>query len=476
MMYRKKYLSAFILILLVSIITVSVVRAAITNITYDEAFTYIHYVKRVNAVISLMIPHQEKSRTAADITPAETHAVNDDKNDVLSKMNKEEYQGIRGKLKAINRYLIANNHILLSLSILLTDLLLGTSYDEIAIRLPVLLAFALYLASIWFFWRRGLISTTCVIFLCMNYFVNGYYGVARGYGMAHTFIFLACMAYMLWQNSGFSEDRYIIYCTASLLAAASANTIVLLLYPAIGGMIIYRLVMNGSLKNFLAKHKTFIVISTVLMLGLTAYHFIISMDTKPLYTGSNSFYRSVILDYAEMFTGNTVLAHVVAISVIVLFFLALIINIMNTKIKHCDFAVMLILFCITCMIMHIITGKGYITSRVSVPFHCFTILSLADIFGSASESLPVRTKHIIASVMCILCIAAYIPQHDIYHTNDKIIYHHYNAKRYYEILVWCHDHPESNNFDDYLKSAEDEEKITPIDNFYFRKYREILFR
>ena len=90
----------------------------------------------------------------------------------------------------------ANNHWLNSFLIFIFDRLTGIHYNEFIIRLPVLLSFAVYLLLSCIGYKKKYYSFTTLLFLIGNYYLNEYYGLARGYGLANTCIFGMCLSYI----------------------------------------------------------------------------------------------------------------------------------------------------------------------------------------------------------------------------------------------------------------------------------------
>ncbi len=85
---------------------------------------------------------------------------------------------------------IANNHWLNSMLINLCHLITGVDYNEFLIRLPSLVFFVLYLIGVGYGYKRKQFSLTTLFFLVSNYYLLEFYGLARGYGMANTCVFL----------------------------------------------------------------------------------------------------------------------------------------------------------------------------------------------------------------------------------------------------------------------------------------------
>ena len=152
-------LKTVLLVLMAAVVlAITVTRAAITEITYDEAFTYMAYAQEIRF----------------------------DELDTFRYVYNES---------------VANNHWLNTIAIAAAERLIGVSYCEFAIRLPNLFFFAIYCAFVCIGYQKRMFSFLCASFLLLNYYLDEFYGLARGYAMAQTCVFTAVWFYMRWKNS-----------------------------------------------------------------------------------------------------------------------------------------------------------------------------------------------------------------------------------------------------------------------------------
>ena len=138
----SKYKNIILIAFMLAIFTITTTRAAITCITYDEAYTYTAYVQRAVALKDYLL--------AKFKLKVQTPAADNIKNQSQDQLKLQAFPGFMNfsfhdKVKAALSLLIANNHILNTLCITLVEFLFNTHYDEFAIRLPVLIFFAIYL-------------------------------------------------------------------------------------------------------------------------------------------------------------------------------------------------------------------------------------------------------------------------------------------------------------------------------------------
>ena len=476
-MNNKLNFKNIILLLFIAVIfTVTAVRAAITNITYDEAFTYTHYSLPLNMFIKSGFSLNEFLKNFRKVRGESNININAEKPEVmqgeaevpkdLSQRLDEKFTkiGLYGmsywnKINTLLNYVVANNHILNTLSISLVEFLFGTHYDEFAIRLPVLLFFAAYLFAVYICCKKSIISFTCAVLLLSNYYLCEYYGLARGYGMAHTLLFLACIAYILWRKSNFSANKFLIASMALLLLAASANTIVLLIFPAFGALMLFRLYKNNNLKKFILSHKFFVSLFFIIAFALTGYHFLITASGKPMPSSADSFYNDLIMSYAKMFINSNILAaNILAGAVLFFAAAAFLFLIIKNYYKTCDFVFMLIIFAFTNILMQFLMHKGYMIDRVAVTFYSFIIISLNELFRSAIKFNIKKA----ALAICCLCLISFIAQIDVHSTRDFNDNYHCREKILRAYMTGEQYIPEDN--------------IWAVEKFYDDKYAEMINR
>jgi len=217
----KRYATRQLLIILFSIIgiiSLSLIsfvgyKAAITSMTHDESFTYLHYV------------HQ-------------------------SFMEIVSFKGA-----------YTNNHILNSLLIKYSEKLLGTS--ELAIRLPNIVAFAVYLIYTFriFFKQKKILWIPVFIFMTFNPFLLDFFGLARGYGLSIALMILSIFYLVNYFETKKNAD--LILFNAGAILSIFANFTMLNFYVA--GLAVFNILLLSdfryktgivnSLKDFLHLNK-----------------------------------------------------------------------------------------------------------------------------------------------------------------------------------------------------------------------------
>ena len=363
------------------IFSLTLIRAATTAITYDEATTYLLYCRE----------------------------------NLLEKETLWWFYAGNGA--------IANNHWLNTFLIWITEKITNIQYSEFMIRLPILSLYAVYLIAACRALKKGLISFPMLIFLAGNYYLSEFYGLARGYGMANTFVFLFCLSYLQWKNSNFDRMRYLNFAMIWAILATLSHTLVLLLYPAVGLVCLYRIITTKKLSKFLKNCGPVFLALIATAVLMTIYHFNVTAEGKPLYAGGINFFDNIVKGYAEMFVSGESLISIISIAFSVLLCLGILK--VNLGMKELDFGLMMIIFLLTNVIMQQITHKGYIATRELLPFFAFLVLASAEIFKSMYQSFiperhnSIRIIQITANTfLCLACVCIFISKIDLTKTKD----------------------------------------------------------
>ena len=138
--FLKKY--GFLIFCLISsllVLSLTIYRAFNTCLTYDEAYTYLHYAKNFSW---------------------------------------------KSFSYLIKPGALANNHFLNSLIIAILDRIFGCSYNEFIIRLPNILSYILYLFFGYKISKQYESKYLIMSLFLFNYGAHEFFGLARGYGMA----------------------------------------------------------------------------------------------------------------------------------------------------------------------------------------------------------------------------------------------------------------------------------------------------
>ena len=272
---------------------------------------------------------------------------------------------------------------------------------------------------------RKLLSFPAAVILVSSYYLLEFYGLARGYGMANTCVFFACISYRMWMISEYRQMKHLNWLMIYLSLGIFSNTIVLLLYPAIGLMCLLHICRTKAILPFLKRCGILFVVFFAFALLMARYHMNVSAEGKPLYTGGGqSFYTSVVEGYARMLVPDK---EPIVRLFLILLLAAVILSIilLGKEYIRQDFFHMLILFAATNILMQLAMHKGYIATRVLIPFYAFIVICFYGLFSAAAEKLKVTSPHgvsvslmIISSLVCAVLMISVIFKTDLYSTED----------------------------------------------------------
>lgn len=257
----KTYRFTLAAIVAVVMFIVICMRAAAMTITFDEAYTYYEYVRNLNF----------------------------------------SFEGVIHLFQTGN----SNNHMLNTICIAAVDKICQTPYVEWLIRFPNIFAGGVYLYVCYCMYKREYIHTTAFYCLITGYYINGFFSLARGYGIAVSCLCLCFYFYFSWRNSQFQKIRYAALIMFFYMLACMANTISLLLAPGLGLLCLIQMIRKKSLKRFLLSFWYGIGLTVAGILAMLIYHIrVTDSENEVLYmVESNSFIESFFENYAQMIVG-----------------------------------------------------------------------------------------------------------------------------------------------------------------------------
>ena len=331
------------------ILSIIAIQAAIFNMSYDEAFTYVAYSKYDRFFDMFVVT-------------------------------------------------LANNHFLNSFLIYFTAL--PAPFNSFAIRLPA------FIFCIIYFILSAIISTKfknsllCFGLLTCNYFFIHHFSVARGYGMAATLV-LAGLSFLISEKNK-DKNNYtaivllIIACVANF--ASFSILIALITY-------LWFFEYKRKLLVFSKRRNIFIAVSVTLI----AIIFLnLSKDGKPLFGAYNeSFTQAVTLYYLQTLIPSvqfSILFVYVLESLFVIYLVFMLIK-FPQKIKFgFILAINFLIIYLSSKLLH----KPYPTARVLVPYWPLLVLTAIECVEILTNKLSV-SKYVITSfnVLCLVCLLCF---------------------------------------------------------------------
>jgi hypothetical protein len=349
---RGKEFQLFSLITGSCILLIAIARAANICITYDEAGTYINYVR--TGFITGTLSRQ-----------------------------------------------FLNNHILNSLLIRLVCFITQTRYNEFFIRLPNLIFYCVYIL---FAYRIAKSSPHryFIFILCVsNYYLNEFFGLARGYGMAAACMLGTFYYFDLLRND--TDNKKVLH-KFFLMAALAALSNGIVLYTIFGLLVVtvikYRI---NILKLSLCPYFLVFLFSVVFVV-------IMGRQGRPV-ASTNNFFESMTLAVFGTFTFHV---YTITMGVSVLFLLLMIYTLLKTRFTN-DYALIYIIFAFVSLFSNAVFHRGYPISREMIPFYPVVIFIIKDAIQFQKQNRAKRTG---LSILGILLFLQFILQIDINYIDE----------------------------------------------------------
>ena len=364
--FNKKILfKYYVFIISFILVCFSIYRALNSGITYDEAFSYLLFIKE-NFISTIV------------------------------------------NMKSL---LIPNNHILNTLLISILTNITGLKYCDFLIRIPSLLSYVFYFIISYKISKNYKNNFLCFSLLAFNYGLNEYGSLARGYCMATFFTVLSLLFFQKYiKTHDFKFIKY--FCYSSLLACYS-NTVCLIMYGSFLVLIFIKLLKDGCWYNFIKNNFFQIAIIFILSLLIIIFHFSVTINSKIYIYGSetnffDSFLCSLFYMYGFfvkywysnghiMYSSNYILiGSFILVTVIIIF-----INLKKLKNNYLFYSFLICMFII--ITVTLLTGSKWIMGRCVIPFIPWFSIWIMEIV----DNLEIKSKYMnICSFIAIIIIIA----------------------------------------------------------------------
>jgi hypothetical protein len=264
-----------------------------------------------------------------------------------------------------NQYL--NNHFLNSLCIRVVMFFSQSKYNELLIRFPNIFFYCIYIYFSFVIARQYRNKFFVFILFISNYYLNEFFGLARGYGMACACMTGVCYYFEKWKSVYINKENdriplllFLFFCTLATLS----NPITL-----------YIIFCFFILINFKYKKDIFTLPNMFIFIisFLTVFHSVLSSNRggESIYSAHNIYYT--VMSIPGMFTDSTYLAFLITL----VFFLSFGWVIIKTKAKD-DYCWVLIIFIIDCVVSQIVFQRGYPVMREMIPFYPVFVVIIAN--------------------------------------------------------------------------------------------------
>lgn len=380
--FFKKYgFLIFCIFFSLLLLSITIYRAFTIGITYDEAYTYLYYVRKFSW-------------------------------DSFSYF--------------IRPGALANNHFLNTLSIAILDGVFNLPYNEFLIRLPNILSYVLYLFFAYKLSKKYESKYLIMSLFLFNYGAYEYFGFARGYGIAMAFVLGGIYFYKLW----YENKEKLLNLTLSyvfLLIGCFANTVVLLILATILIDSFIRLIASKNLIKYFEKFWYLLIPIIFGILLNIKYHFLITAENLPLYGGEGSFFNDVIKSLFTVygFKENFIIIFLATLLMIIFGF----VKNYKTLIEK-NLWIISIIYFLTLISITLITDQLWLTGRTLIPLFPLLILSFAEFYEKVFLKYPL--KEIINLVIILTIVILFFHNLNIfatkgwYHNHGKIKEEVYN--------------------------------------------------
>jgi hypothetical protein len=357
------------------------------------------------------------------------------------------------------KHQLLNNHILNSLLIRLAGFIAQSKYNELAIRAPSLFSCVIYIFFSYCLSQKSKNRYFVFTLFILNYYLNEFFGLARGYGMACTFITGAIYFFEKWKSclkNKISDNKsfhlFMLFCSLAVLS----NTITLYI------VFCFLVIINFKYKKDLFK---FSMIFYFFIFLLAALHAIISSRRGGAGVYSSHNFYDCVISIPSMFSNSKYLVLLLSL----LFCLMFIYLTIKTKIKN-DYLLVFIIFIVVCIIGQLVFHRGFPLMREMIPFYPVCVLIIAN----ALEHLPNGkiTKSILA--FCIILLSfQFIIKIDTKTTKDWS--DNYIIRNNIYSYVVSHDiiHQKS-EYQDFIDNYRSTLNGNPVISFYEQKISHFL--
>ncbi|MEA4909888.1 MAG: hypothetical protein VB089_19855 [Anaerolineaceae bacterium] len=301
------------------------------------------------------------------------------------------YQTYSNRLADFLQIGLANNHLLNSLLVHLACALTGIQYNELVIRLPNLLFYALYL---WAAIRISALFEEKVLLLGLlgfNYYLSEFFGLARGYGMAAALLLAGLYVYYRGRN----DPVRIVAATYLFLLACASSLSLLVFLGCFGAYVLAIDLRSPGRAGFVRRYWPHLAVQLAGAAGLGVMFLGVTQAGLPLYGSTDPFFEAVILGYATMFVPQGVLA--VALGcLLAVYYLAAGVA-LRGRLLDKPFTILLGGYFLLTAILAMAFQRPLPTGRVLLPVWPLLALSLVELYAALRSRLRNPRRAVLAA-------------------------------------------------------------------------------
>jgi hypothetical protein len=290
--------------------------------------------------------------------------------------------GIRACLNG-EIYCAANNHLLNTFLIGITELITNTRYNIAVIRFPIFVFWVLYTyACSRQFLKKNISYVAFVMLLCCSY-INEFFALARGYGYAVALVCISLFAYKEWLND--TKDRNIILCFYALLFAELANTAALLITAAVAIVFLIKIISEKKFLIYLKSLWLPVSVWIALQLLVVKYHFLITKYDLSIANDRAGGVKTLIVNLISLPLTQRMVPKPLQLFLVTLVLLNAYVIIKKMKvINDYPFTMMIFSYVFICFAMveilkHFSDQSGYPAGRVLILVYPLCIMALDEL-------------------------------------------------------------------------------------------------
>lgn len=392
-MFRKVKIQAAVITSLLAA-AVFTIRAAITGITYDEAFTYLAYARPLmdSPTISM--------------------------------------------LGSIFWGSVANNHWLNTFLIALVCGTLKIQYSEFLIRLPSVIMGCAYLGLVLWEFCKGRFTGIQYAVLTFCYYAAEFFGLARGYGMATMLVLGGILLYNRWKMGKYEKHYLLLLSVGVFILSAYANSVTLAICFCMGIVMAEHLILERKLIPFIRKCWPVLIVYAGAGLVIVKYHFRVSGEGMPLWASSGSSIYGIMAEYVSMLLYGDGVIRLVSFLLLVLTAAAVVYLAVRKKLLECDLGIACLVYFLFLVSMDVVFKRGGFYGRTLLPAYPLVALGIYELLGAAVRDLQEkihglnRKMHFVGKIFGILFVLTlffmYVGKINLLRTRDW--YDDYNIK------------------------------------------------
>ena len=303
----------------------------------------------------------------------------------------------------------SNNHYLNTALMKLSKALFGNS--ELALRLPNVLAFILYLtyaAKIGGLFNKRIRLYFLILLTAMPFLLD-FFSLARGYGLC--LAFMLCGIYFLIKYiQNFKLTYLIITLLTGTLGVLCNFTLLNYFLPFVGTLILFIILSQNNRRSILLHLGTSITIVSPFLIILVPIMFELKANNHLYYGGRTAFFYDLISSFGRCLAYGQINVLFVQILFGIVFFISMIfsfINLFSVKIKQrlnlkSGLSILFLLAILSPILQHLFFGTNFPVERTALTYYPLMIIAIVIGIKKLKQSIIIKTVRELSVLMLVL--------------------------------------------------------------------------